>query len=698
MEPIDVTCAAGGVQNAAKSTPAGQWKNLLLLVLSTTLISACGPGVRPLPDGSPVIVEDATQPGGDDIPGAITQGLDPEFEIQGQQIDSESPWELAIRADQAPSDLATELRLAAISGFLDIQEYTNAETQANYLVDVYLDSQQQLRFNLLRGRIAQGLGQYETAVQFLQPLKNDPTLDSESRALVLLVISEAQLSLNRRIDALISLFKRDSLLVSDQQLVNQQRILNLLRSLSTLEQSLLQQTATNNGLPSNLAGGWIAFREIAKLPDYEQEAELLIWQSVYPNHPAREQLLGSGIALPLERFNHVALLLPLTSAFGNAAQAFYDGFIDAYNQDNSVYKPSISLHDIGEDPGLTPFYYQSAVTEGADFVVGPLGRNASNSLLSGTPPALPTLVLADISAENASPELYGISLSPELEAQQVAQRAYRDGHRQAAIFRSATAWGDRAANAFTQAWLELGGSVVTNKSFPDTIEDYSRIIQKLLEVNQSVSRERVLSAQLGVNLEFTPRRRDDFDMLFFAGNSRQARLLVPQLRFFQAHNLPIYATSNIFSGAINPAVDADLDKLVFGDMRWMVEIRYPQPEIPGIVQSNSEPEANSDEAADAASDTSEEVLTRTKSQPIPKSPYSFTPLDRLYALGLESYHLIPRLSILRKDPWHRYNGQAFGASIREDGNVVRHLEWASFENGQVILLDQTDSIRRISNQ
>ena len=697
MEPIDVTCARGIARNAARIETVKRWQ-VILGVASAVFISACGPQVRPLPDASSVIVEDANPSAENDIQGAITQGLDPEFDIQGEQIDSESPWELAIRADQAPSDLATDLRLAAVSGFLEIQEYTNAETQANYLVDVYLDTEQQLQFNLLRGRIAQGLGQHQTAIRFLQPLKNDPSLDPESRALALWVLAEAQLALNLRIDAIVNLFRRDALLSFDAQVLNQQRIISLLRSLSSLEQSLLQQTATTNGLPPNLTPGWLAFKDIAQLPDIEQEGALLIWRTSYSNHPARDQLLGAGVSIPLEQFNHIVLLLPFTSAFGNAAQAFYDGFIDAYNQDNSIYKPSISLHDIGEDPGLVPFYYQSAVTEGADFVVGPLGKDATSSLLSVNTPSLPTLVLADINQEYASPELYGMSLSPELEAQQVAHRAFRDGHRQAAIFRSATLWGDRAANAFFQAWTDLGGSIVSNKSFPDTIEDYSRIIQRLLEVNQSVSRERVLSAQLGVNLEFTPRRRDDIDMLFFAGNSRQARLLVPQLRFFQAHNLPIYATSNIFSGEINPAVDADLDKLVFGDMRWMVDIQYPQAEPVVDLLQNQESEENTAQPEDVESQGDAENVTAPRPKPIAKSPYSFSPLDRLYALGLESYHLIPRLTVLRKDPWQQYNGQAFRASIREDGNIVRHLEWASFENGEVVLIDQQSLMNNAPDQ
>jgi outer membrane PBP1 activator LpoA protein len=633
-------------------------------------------------------VEDATTSAEkSDDSGIFAQGLDPDGYIYGQALENENPWDLALRADQATPEVAIELRLAAIDGFLELQDYTSAETQSNYLIDVFLNAQQMLRFNLQRGRTALGLELFQVAIEYLQPLKNDPRLGDSGRALALEVLANAQVSLHRNIDGLISLFLRDRLLEPDLQLSNQRRIISLIRSLNPQEQVLLKQTAANNALPSNLIDGWLTFTLVSGLPEIEQQAQLFAWKNSYANHPARDELLGSSPSIPLDRFNHIALLLPLTSSYGNAAQAFYDGFLDAHGQDNNVYKPTISLHDIGEDPGLASFYYQSAVVEGANFVVGPLGRAAVNALLDGSIPQLPTLVIGDVSPTNASPDLYGVSLSPELEAQQVAQKAFADGHRQAGIFRSDSPWGERAATAFSETWLQLGGTIVTNKSFPDSIEDYSRIIQRLLGVNQSVTRERVLSAQLGLNLRFTARRRDDLDLLFFAGNARQARLLIPQLRFFQAHNLPVYATSNIFTGNVNPAVDADLDKLVFGDMRWMIDIHYHDQETTESLSTDSEPNLEQSIDPDATAQLQQETV-QANTRPIAKSLYSFTPLDRLYALGLESYHLIPRLSALRQDSWQQYNGQAFRASIEPNGNVLRHLEWATFDKGYVTPLRQ----------
>ena len=61
--------------------------------------------------------------------------------------------------------------------------------------------------------------------------------------------------------------------------------------------------------------------------------------------------------------------------------------------------------------------------------------------------------------------------------------------------------------------------------------------------------------------------------------------------------------------------------------------------------------------------------------------YFHTGLDRLYALGLESYRLIPELESLRAQPARRHYGAAVDVSVGADGNARRHLTWARFERG-----------------
>ena len=359
-----------------------------------------------------------------------------------------------------------------------------------------------------------------------------------------------------------------------------------------------------------------------------------------------------------------------------------------------VDRPDVMLYDTGTESELSTFYYQAAINEGADFVVGPLGRQAVNAWLSDEVIETPTLVISTVPEELAQENLFGISLSPEQEASKAAQKAFADGHRQALIFRVDSEWGQRVADAFITTWESMGGTVLKNASFPTEISDYSRIIQKLLKLDQSIARQKVLSAQLGFDLKFTPRRRDDADLLFLAANAKQARLIVPQLRFFQAHDLPMYATSYVYSGEPNASVDADLDGVTLGEMKWMLDnvLRQKASTLksdPGTSDASTEGSNETDatgQDGDALIEGSNLGLQTPPIRPepsvnLPQSPYANTALDRLYALGFESYQIIPKLLLLRKNEWIQHRGHAMRITVDEFGNIQQHPEWVKFKDG-----------------
>ena len=72
------------------------------------------------------------------------------------------------------------------------------------------------------------------------------------------------------------------------------------------------------------------------------------------------------------------------------------------------------------------------------------------------------------------------------------------------------------------------------------------------------------------------------------------------------------------------------------------------------------------------------------------NPYKDSALNRLYALGLESYHLIPRLNGLHNNPWNRFYGNAITVSVDEDGSVNRIPVWAKFVSGLPEPMDPID--------
>ena len=70
--------------------------------------------------------------------------------------------------------------------------------------------------------------------------------------------------------------------------------------------------------------------------------------------------------------------------------------------------------------------------DGAQFVVGPLSKPAVSKLMTEGAITVPTLTLNFAYQTDPLPaNLYQISLSPEDEARQVAERAWLDGHNQA---------------------------------------------------------------------------------------------------------------------------------------------------------------------------------------------------------------------------------------------------------------------------
>ena len=697
---------------------------------------------------------------GEAIPHAI--------EAQPQIIAADAPWALVRRAEQVAADEVAALLLPALSGFIEGGELAAAQSVVERLQTQALSGFQRRALRFQSALLAQQLGRHARAIEYLRGLDislavdaNDAPDAAAEHAEILRLLADSQIALRRNADALLTLLRRDALALPDRA-ANQMQIMALLDSLDPLRRQLFLEDPPFPELP-----GWLALNDILRAARPADRARAIRgWQARHPQHPARrfvadQRLTGlpesatvagaTGAATvakiakpgappakiakpgapppratvstpptpPTPKYRHIALLLPLTSSFGAAAQAFFEGFMAAHRDDwadhgrgegdgdgdqndqggdgagdqndqgrdgdgdqggdEATQPPLITLHDIGADAELVGFYYRAALAGGADFVVGPLGRQAVNALLAGPPLDLPVLMVGEVPAARVAPNLYGISLSPEREAAQVAARAFFHGHRQAGLLTGESDEARRAAAAFAAAWRTLGGQVVASRAVPRAVAGYARAAQTLLGIDRSVAREKILTAQMEIDLVFTPRRRDDIDFLFLAASAADARLLVPHLRFYQAHDLPLYATSRVYGGAPDPATDADLDGIIFGDLAWVIDAaKRPRP----VAVVSTDPPLDSTAGATPTSPASASPTAATETPGARAlGAYFHTGLDRLYALGLESYRLIPELESLRAQPARRHYGAAVDVSVGADGNARRHLTWARFERG-----------------
>jgi len=76
-------------------------------------------------------------------------------------------------------------------------------------------------------------------------------------------------------------------------------------------------------------------------------------------------------------------------------------------------------------------------------------------------------------------------------------------------------------------------------------------------------------------------------------------------------------------------------------------------------------------------------------------PNAFSDLDRLYALGVDSYAILPFLNRISADNGARFNGVTSSLSLDRGGKLQRSLTWARFNKGVPKLLDRSQQPVRL---
>ncbi|MHB1585698.1 MAG: penicillin-binding protein activator [Acidiferrobacteraceae bacterium] len=512
------------------------------------------------------------------------------------------------------------------------------------------------RKTLVAAQIDLALGHRQAASAHLAQLRDtrlSPRLMAEADKLraTLLVTGKHPLA------AAQVLVQRERLLVRHTEIgANRQQLWGILN-----EVPLTRLTSAQPADP--VLAGWVALAVAVRQTEpgsLQRQQALASWKTRYPGHPASGQFLASlsaGAPPLMSRFHRIALLLPLTSQYTIAAQAVEDGFFAMAAARPDPGHPQINVYDIGSDPAAARTFYRRAERQGAQLIVGPLGLAATHALLSTTTLKVPTLLFVHTSAPFSAPNgnVFQFGLPARQEARQVAERAFVDGHRQAAVLYPNTAWGQRVATAFSDYWQKLGGTVNASQSYTPGLSEYSGPVERLLNVTQSLERAQMLRNTLQTRIMFESRRRQDIDFVFLVADAADGRLIKPQLDYHHADSLPVYSTSNIFAGAPDPADDRDLDGVIFGDMPWMLVANGRIGRLRAVLPNDQK--------------------------------YVNTPLDRLYALGMDAYAILPHLGGLGSDPTATFQGATGVLSVGRNDVIHRQLVWARFEKGLPRLID-----------
>lgn len=455
------------------------------------------------------------------------------------------------------------------------------------------------------------------------------------------------------------------LVTTDELSANKQMIWNLLTGLSLPEIEQELEAAADD---LNLAG-WLNLAMISKTSIYNQQdlqAAINTWAENYPGHPAQSEIIQKIFELAAKTNippRQIALLLPFNNQYREVSRAIRDGFLAAWYV-STGNKPVIRIYNSDSQNIIET--YNAAVSEGADFIVGPLEKEAITGLVTSGNIKVNTLALNQVNpditagAENIKtinpsykPGLYQFGLLPEDEAYQAAERAWFDGHANALVITPDTIWGNRIFDAFSSHWTELGGRIIEHVKIAADMKDYASPVKQLLNIDNSEQRTRQLIATLNRKIYSEPRHRQDADLVFLAATPVIARQLVPQLRFFRADDIATYSISSIYSGIFNPAINSDIDNVIFSDMPWILNPEFEYSPL-------------------------QQTLNRTWEQN--ESPYR-----RLYAFGIDAYGLIPEVGRLISQN-ETYKGFTGDLKVTRQGYVSRTSIWAKFIKGSPKLL------------
>ena len=582
-----------------------------------------------------------------------------------QQIESARTLDAPERARQL---------IAAAAQLVNFQEYDWARNILSMINDEQLALNDFQHYAIVFGKIA--------LVEGNQPLLQRHLWDTR------LVASHNEMPTTLRIDyhelRATALFDRNEYSNSINERIQLSQILTD-ASLRLRNDDLLWYTLMQIGLEqleqlslveqNYIKKGWLELAVISKNNKSninKQIAQIDEWMRLWFDHPASSELPADLLLLrdlAQHQAKKVALLLPLSGRLSQPAQAIQDGFMAAFFQSQQVNQaaPEVMIFDTTNYNSISELY-NSVANEGVDIIVGPLDRARVNALCNHGEILIPVLALnhceenqnhvddleTDISTTTLAPpfkqttnNVFQFALNVEDEATQLAEQAWRDGHRRAMVIAPNSNWGDRSTSAFSKRWLALGGSVTHDYRFADQ-RGYSNLIKDAMQVTDSQTRKRDVQRALGISVEFEPRRRKDIDFIYLAANANQARQLKPTLAFHFAGAIPVYSTSQVFDGNTTVS-NSDLNEIVFTTIPWHFDNQLTEKHA---------------------------ILSAQ-----PHARYA-----NLYALGVDAYYLLPRLTQLETIERSRYYGSTGILRVTQDKKIFREQTWAKIKSGTPVKL------------
>jgi len=417
----------------------------------------------------------------------------------------------------------------------------------------------------------------------------------------------------------------------------------------------LQQLTLRFSTENPILSGW--YHLAATAQQYRTEPQSLInqlqaWKSTYPQHPALSGFpieLVKAMATTPYAPSQIAVLAPLTGKRAVAGKAIRDGMLSAYYQNSAANNIDLRFYDTAA-VSADELYLQ-AIDDGADFVVGPLLKSNLAKVLPLVKD-VPIISLNKLPEAQAAENIYYFSLSSNDEAIAAAKKMYNDGIKQPLVLAPNNRTGNRLSEEFNKQWQSLTDGTSETYKYKSR-SDMQNTVTSLFSVTSSNQRIRLMQNLVGTDVKAKTRSRRDIDAIYIIATPSEAMLAIPYISTTQnpyAPQVAVYASSRTHGNNLSRSQSRDLNGLIFSDMPWLLN---PDREL--------------------------------KQQTLALWPNMSKIQQNLFAMGYDTFKLIPNLLQLRNFPNLRLAGQTGILYINDNGIIEREFSWAKYRSGKIKL-------------
>lgn len=476
--------------------------------------------------------------------------------------------------------------------------------------------------------------------------------------------------------------------------------------------------------------GWLSY--VAVVSRYTEQPEELTtslnqWRSSHPQHPANiliEDLTNqqqNNIELTAKS---IVVLIPLSGREENLGKTLQAGIFSAYIQQSkqNSTSPQIRFIDTNSKP------MQDIVAElhlmSPDFVIGPLLKQhvesyletnkpihtpleipVANSLATTFEPSMESSLATSLERSvdnslagadqaprenqpvnnNVQPQKlisseqdtvtqahtwinlllnlpeqsmltnqqFALSMLPEDEATQAAFSLSQKPYINALVLSQNTVIGKRMAQRFAEQWQRQTDTVANIIYYP-VGKKMQNAVKKSLDVDLSDERIRYIRNRIKENVKSEARSRRDIDMIYMFATPDQARLLKPYIDVNIspfADAIPIYASSRSHNIGSNKNTHRDLTGLTFTEIPWLLNGKQVNPDL--AIQAR-------------------QVWPNRSSQ-----------LERIFAMGIDSWQLVDKVLLMQRVPLIRHQGETGVLQMDENGIISRSLSWGRYHSSKV---------------